>query len=103
MLKSASTIHLSSGTSREERVANLMGKLFKKQTDVDLVFSCPDGKVGAHKMCIKYHCPILGSLIPPFETMPGGCPIKSVLVPDFSVKIVQNFLQMIYTGTTGFN
>ena len=100
MLK-ASTIHLSSGMPREESVSSLMAQLWARQADADIVFCCPDGKIGAHKPFIKRLCPILGSLIPPFETLPGGGPLTSVLVPNFSVKVVQNFLQMIYTGTTG--
>jgi hypothetical protein len=102
MLKS-STIHLSSGLPREESVASLMGRLWAWQSDTDIIFCCPDGKIGAHKPFIKRLCPILGSLIPPYETLPGGGPVTSVLVPNFSVKIVQNFLQMIYTGKTGID
>ncbi len=100
MLKSSS-IHLSSGISKEDCVANLMSKLWTRQLETDIMFCCSDGKIGAHKPFIKRLCPILGSLIPPYETLPGGGPLTSVLVPNFSIKIVQNFLQMLYTGSTG--
>jgi hypothetical protein len=92
---------LSSRISKEECMTDLMATLWTRQLDTDIEFSCRDGKISAHKAFIKMLCPILGSLIPPYEALPGGGPNTIVLVPNFSLKIVQNFLQMLYTGSTG--
>jgi len=82
-------------------MTDLMATLWTRQIDTDIEFSCRDGKISAHKAFIKMLCPILGSLIPPYEGLPGGGPTTIVLVPNFSLRIVHNFLQMLYTGSTG--
>ena len=102
MLKATSAIHLSHLHSKEERMTSLMASLWHRQVDTDIIFRCPDGEIGAHKPFIKMLCPILGALLPPSD--PSGSwtgPATCVLVPNFTVKIVHNFLQMLYTGSTG--
>jgi hypothetical protein len=62
----------------------------------DLIFKCSDGSVGAHKAWVVPWCSTLSLALQNTANILEE--ILTVLVPDFSVRIVRKFLEMSYTG-----
>ena len=63
----------------------------------DLMFKCQDGSIEAHKARLLPSCPLLYKTVANHAQCPGE--MLTVLLPDFSIKIVTKFLEFFYTGS----
>jgi hypothetical protein len=63
----------------------------------DLIFRCLDGSVAAHKLWLANCCTTLREAVNGMHVCADEK--VTVVVPDYSVKVVKNFLQLFYTGS----
>ena len=63
----------------------------------DLVFKCQDGAIEAHKSWLSNSCHVLGKAVMNIHTCLENA--ITILVPDFSIRVVKKFLQLFYTGS----
>jgi hypothetical protein len=90
----------------EEWQKNLLSHLWNSETRspqnyTDLKFKCSDGSISAHKSLLCLACPILWRILKGPD-IKDECKL-TVIVPDFKLKTVQQFLQLLYTGVMVYN
>lgn len=78
-----------------EHVLSLNEKLFTNDLDKDIVFSCSDGEIAAHKCVLRAASDVLGEII---DQEMEGEDISMIEVPDTTVEALQVFLRVLYTG-----
>ena len=66
----------------------------------DLVFNCSDGNISTHLGLLKMSCKTIEKIV---ATLDGQIQDDQItfIIPDFDIRTVQKFLEMIYTGKTG--
>ena len=81
---------------------NILVKLWSDQHSkpvyyTDLIFKCYDGSIEAHKVWVSKCCSVVGSALTNIHTCFEQ--FITVVVPDFSIRVVQKFLKLFYTGS----
>jgi BTB/POZ domain len=81
---------------------NLLKKLWstheaKPVYYTDLIFRCPDGTIEAHKVWLSHCCSVLNKAVMNIHTCQEQ--FITVVVPDFSIRVVRKFLKLFYTGS----
>jgi hypothetical protein len=63
----------------------------------DLIFKCRDGTIEAHKVWLSSCCSVLKKAVMNIHTCLEQ--FITIVVPDFSIRIVRKFLKLFYTGS----
>ena len=66
-------------------------------THTDIIFHCQNGSVAAHKIILTVSCSFIKDIV---SSLNNEDPI-TILVPDYDVTVVKDFMELVYTGSTG--
>ena len=72
------------------------------KNNTDILFKCQDGDIACHQGLLKTTCLTIDKVL---QSLPTDIQFIdeqiTFIVPDFNIRTVQQFLEMIYTGSSG--
>lgn len=77
-------------------LSNFFHEKFEKQENVDVLFHCSDGVIGAHQILVSLASKLLLRVLSDLESLDSDV---VVIVPDLTVEQVTLFLSAVYGGT----
>ena len=66
-------------------------------THTDIIFHCQNGSVAAHKIILTVSCSFIKDIVSSLNNEDT----ITIFVPDYDVTVVKDFLELVYTGSTG--
>ena len=85
----------------KELVFTQLSSMQNSDLNTDLAFICSDGSVKAHKAWLIEKCHLLKEILLNHHACPNDD--ITIMLPDFNVKTVKNFLNLYYQGSLNGN